>query len=97
MAAAAPNATVLGIDYSADSVAAAQRFNRELIAQGRVAIQQASVDDLPFQENRFDLVTAVETHFWWADLAAGLLEIFRVMKPGARVVIIAESTTVAST
>jgi ubiquinone/menaquinone biosynthesis C-methylase UbiE len=48
----------------------------------------------------FDLVTAVETHFWWPDLAADMHEIFRVVKPGGKLVIIAEvykgaNTTVA--
>jgi ubiquinone/menaquinone biosynthesis C-methylase UbiE len=38
----------------------------------------------------FDLVTAVETHFWWPDLPGAMREIFRVLKPGAQLVIIAE-------
>ena len=38
----------------------------------------------------FDLVTAVETHFWWPDLAADMHEVFRVVKPGGKLVIIAE-------
>jgi ubiquinone/menaquinone biosynthesis C-methylase UbiE len=38
----------------------------------------------------FDLVTAVETHFWWPDLAGDMLEVFRVVKPGGMLVIIAE-------
>ena len=38
----------------------------------------------------FDLVTAVETHFWWPDLPGDIREVFRVLKPGGKVVIIAE-------
>jgi ubiquinone/menaquinone biosynthesis C-methylase UbiE len=38
----------------------------------------------------FDLVTAVETHFWWPNLPGDMLEVFRVMKPGGRLVLIAE-------
>jgi SAM-dependent methyltransferase len=38
----------------------------------------------------FDLVTAVETHFWWPDLSGDMREIMRVLKPGGRLVIIAE-------
>jgi SAM-dependent methyltransferase len=38
----------------------------------------------------FDLVTGVETDFWWPDLPGGVREIFRVLKPGGMLVLIAE-------
>lgn len=57
---------------------------------GRVEIREASVSQLPFLGNSFDLVTAVETHFWWSDLPGGVREILRVLKPGGRLVVIAE-------
>ena len=90
LATAAREGRVYGIDYAEASVAAAERTNRQFIALGRVEIRQASVSDLPFGDNTFDLVTAVETHFWWPDLGAGMREVFRVLKPGGRMVIIAE-------
>jgi ubiquinone/menaquinone biosynthesis C-methylase UbiE len=90
LARAASNGTVSGIDYAAESVAATRRTNRELIRLGRVEIQQASVSALPFADNTFDLVTAVETHFWWQDPGAGMREVLRVLKHGGRMVIIAE-------
>ncbi|HEY5060328.1 MAG TPA: class I SAM-dependent methyltransferase [Gemmatimonadaceae bacterium] len=90
LAARASAGTVHGIDYAEASVAAARRFNRRAIAQGRVVIQQASVSELPFPNDMFDLVTAVETHFWWQDLPAGMREVLRVLKPGGRMLIIAE-------
>jgi SAM-dependent methyltransferase len=77
LAAAASAGVVHGIDFAAASVAAAIRTNRLLIAGGRVAIQQASVTELPFADDTFDLVTAVETHFWWPDLDVGMRECFR--------------------
>ena len=90
LAAAAPAGRVFGIDYSDASVAAARRVNRQEIQTGRVAIERASVKDLPFPDNTFDLVTAVETHFWWGDISAGMRQIFRVLKEGGQLVIIAE-------
>jgi len=90
LAAAARQGKVHGIDYSKESVAAARRTNRRAIAEGRVTIQEASVTALPFPDGLFDVVTAVETHFWWNDPAAGMREILRVLRRGGRLAIIAE-------
>jgi ubiquinone/menaquinone biosynthesis C-methylase UbiE len=38
----------------------------------------------------FDFVTAVETHFWWPNLPADMREVFRVMKPGGMLIVVAE-------
>jgi ubiquinone/menaquinone biosynthesis C-methylase UbiE len=90
LAAAARQGKVRGIDYSKESVAAARRTNRRAIAEGRVTIQEASVTALPFPDDLFDVVTAVETHFWWDDPDRGMLEILRVLRRGGRLAIIAE-------
>jgi SAM-dependent methyltransferase len=90
LTAKAADGKVYGVDYSRDAVAWASRFNRDAIAAGRVSIEQASVSRLPFADGTFDLVTAVETHFWWPDLPNDVREVARVVKPGGRLVIIAE-------
>lgn len=90
LAAVAREGKVYGIDHSAASVAVARKINRSEIKNGRVAIEEASVSQLPFAGNMFDLVTAVETHFWWPDLPAGIAEICRVLKPGGALIVIAE-------
>jgi SAM-dependent methyltransferase len=90
LAAFAPRGRVYGIDYSPASVAMARKGNRSLIEGERVSIQEASVLELPFADDAFDLVTAIETHFWWQDLNRGMREVFRVLKPGARFAVIAE-------
>jgi ubiquinone/menaquinone biosynthesis C-methylase UbiE len=81
---------VIGVDYSDEAVHASRRENAKSIARGRVAIERASVSQLPFPDDTFDLVTAVETHFWWPDLPQDMLEVHRVVKPGGRIAIIAE-------
>jgi 2-polyprenyl-3-methyl-5-hydroxy-6-metoxy-1,4-benzoquinol methylase len=63
LAAVAPEGVVHGMDYANGSVAASRAKNTKLIKEGRVAIQQASVSQLPFAENTFNLVTAVETQY----------------------------------
>lgn len=90
LAALASEGKVYGIDYSAESVSFARKKNREWINSGRADIQEAAVSQLPFPDSTFDMVTAVETHFWWPDLPAGMREILRVLKPGGTLVIVAE-------
>lgn len=90
LAALATEGKVFGLDYSDVSVAFARKVNADLISRGRVEIHEGSVSELPFQADTFDLVTAVETHFWWPDLPLGMREILRVLKPGGTVVVIAE-------
>lgn len=90
LAAIAAQGKIHGIDYSEESVAASRRYNAEAIRAGRVEIHLADVGKLPFPDDTYDLVTGVETHFWWPDIAAGVREIRRVLKPGGTVILIAE-------
>lgn len=91
LASAATDGHVSGVDYASASVATARRTNATRIATGQVDVQQASVSALPFPADSFDLVTAVETHYYWPDLSRDLREILRVLKPGGTLVIIAET------
>jgi SAM-dependent methyltransferase len=88
---AAKAAQVYGIDYASGSVAASRAHNQRLIAEGRVHVEQASVSRLPFAEGKFDLVTAIETQYYWPNLAGDMKEILRVLKPGGRLMVVAES------
>ena len=77
-----PNGKVQGIDYSAVSVEKARKVNARAIAAGRCAVQQASVTELPFKAEQFDVVTAFETVYFWPELAQNFREVYRVLKPG---------------
>jgi ubiquinone/menaquinone biosynthesis C-methylase UbiE len=90
LAAIASQGKVYGVDFSAESVAFAKRINKQWIDTGRVEIREASVSQLPFSADLFNVVTAVETHFWWPDLASDMREVLRVLKPGGVLIIIAE-------
>lgn len=90
LAAMAAQGKVYGVDFSEASVAVSEKNNARSIEAGRVEIRQASVSKLPFADGTFDLVTAVETHFWWPDLPGDMREIFRVVKPGGKLIVIAE-------
>lgn len=90
LAAIASQGKIYGVDFSKESVAFASRINKQWIDMGRVEIRQASVSQLPFSADVFDVAIAVETHFWWPDLPSDMREVFRVLKPGGSLIIIAE-------
>src|SRR5262252_2089184 len=90
LAAIATQGKIYGIDHSKESVAMAMRTNKRWIDIARVEVQGGSVSRLPFSYGAFDIVTAVETHFWWPSLPMDLREVFRVLKSGGRLIIIAE-------
>lgn len=91
LAALAANGMVYGVDYAKGSVAASRHKNAQLIQAGRVEIRQASVSQLTFSQDTFDLVTAVETQYYWPDLVKDMQEILRVLKPAGTLLVIAES------
>jgi len=84
-------AQAYGIDYAAGSVAASRAHNQRLIAEGRVFVERASVSQLPFPGNKFDVVTAIETQYYWPNLEGDMRGILRVLKPGGKLMIVAES------
>lgn len=91
LATMAPEGKTCGIDHSEESVAASRKANGASIAAGQVEVLLGSVSHLPFPDRKFDLVTAVETHYFWPDLLADTREILRVLKPGGTFLLIAEA------
>ncbi len=77
-----PKGKVQGIDYSAVSVEKARKVNAGAIAAGRCTVQQASVAELPFEAEQFEVVTAFETVYFWPELVQNFREVYRVLKPG---------------
>ncbi len=68
-----------GIDYSQVSVRQSEELNKKDLGS-RCNICQADVAKLPFAEDTYDLVTAVETVYFWPDIDGAFKEIFRVLK-----------------
>ena len=79
-----PQVSVKGIDYSDVSVQKSRKVNQKAIEKGKCEILQASVMELPFENEVFDLVTAFETVYFWPDLQKSFQEIRRVLKNGGR-------------
>lgn len=87
-----PQAHVTGVDYSAVSVEKAGKLNAAAIQAGRCEIFQADVASLTLSDNTFDLATAFETVYFWPDISRSFGQIFRVLRPGGRFLIVNEST-----
>ena len=82
-------ARVYGIDISEESVAKARKVNASVLDR-QVFVTQGSAEKLPYDDNKFDLVTAVETVYFWPDLPNCLKEVRRVVKSGGRFAIMVE-------
>jgi ubiquinone/menaquinone biosynthesis C-methylase UbiE len=93
LAALSPGGSVHGLDYSQDCVDVSIAQNRTLVDAGRVHVMLGNVARIPFEENTFNLVTAVETFFFWPDLPHDFSEVRRVLQPGGVFALISESYT----
>jgi arsenite methyltransferase len=71
---------VAGIDLSAAMVGRARgRFQQQLRA-GRLELEQGSIESMPWPDAAFDRALSVNTIFYWPDTAAGLREVWRVLR-----------------
>lgn len=70
-----PDTVLVGVDVSAGMLTVAAG------SDGRLVLVRAVAEALPFAPGSFDLVTATLTYRHWADQAAGLHEIRRVLAP----------------
>lgn len=83
------DAQVYGIDISQESVAKARKVNAKVLDK-QVFVSQGSAEKLPYGDQMFDLVTAVETVYFWPNLPDCLQEVGRVLKPGGKFAILVE-------
>jgi ubiquinone/menaquinone biosynthesis C-methylase UbiE len=90
MARRAVQGKVYGIDHSEDMVNYSKHDNKKLIATKRVEIVQGIAEKTSFEDDFFDLVTAIETYYFWPNLTRAFLEIKRILKKGGYLLIISE-------
>jgi ubiquinone/menaquinone biosynthesis C-methylase UbiE len=81
---------VYGMDCSKDMVEYSREINRDLITQNRVSIVEGCVDKTSFPNEFFNLVTAIETYYFWPSLKDAFQEIYRILKPQAQMLMINE-------
>ena len=80
---------VYGIDISEESVAKAKKVNAEVLDK-QVFVTLGSAEKLPYEDGKFNLVTAVETVYFWPNLPNCLQEVRRVLKSGGKFAILVE-------
>jgi len=78
---------IAGIDYSEDMVKLASDINRKFVETGKAEFKQGDASSLPWADNEFTVVAAIEVFFFLNETEKTLNEIFRVLKPGGRLVI----------
>ena len=83
------DAQVYGIDISEESVAKARKVNAEVLDK-QVFVTQGSAEKLPYEDGKFDLVTAAETVYFWPNLPGCIQEVCRVLKQGGKFAILVE-------
>lgn len=81
---------VYGIDYSQLAVEKSKKLNRKALKSNKVQIDIGSVSSLPYKDNMFDLITAVETFYFWPNKLNDLKEVFRVLKPKGELLLVFE-------
>ena len=73
-----------GCDYSADAIQIAGEKNNRY---ANVVWQQEDIQSLSFESNYFDTIISCETIEHIPDPAQGLSELYRVLKPGGRLIL----------
>jgi len=85
-----PQGRIYGIDHSKDMVNFSKQVNEEAITKEHVFVVEGSVDEMKFSDDFFDLVTGIETYYFWPNLLEAFQEIKRVLKPKGKLVLISE-------
>ena len=76
------------IDHSRDMVRLAKEINREAVEKGRLLIQQASAEKLPFADGTFTCAVITGVLGFLPEPVITLCEILRTLRPGGRFVML---------
>ena len=73
-------AHIYGIDISEDMINTTARRNRKAITQGHLKLRAGNCCNLPYNDKTFDVVTSINSIYFWNDTLKGLSEIKRVLR-----------------
>ena len=67
-----------------------EKTNRKDIADGKMEIVEASVEELPFSDSSFDKIVTVESFYFWPDPEENLKEVYRVLAEDRTFLLVAD-------
>lgn len=88
-------AIIYGIDISEKAKNTTEKLNQKYVDFGKVILSVNDVAALNFEDNKFDLVVASQTHIFWDELERGLSECLRVLKTDGILLLICEIEKIA--
>ncbi len=80
-----PNGYVAGIDHSPVMLEMAKHRNNKAMMQEHVELTLGDATELPYEDESFDKVFAVNVFHFWPDPTRELAQCRRVLKPGGRI------------
>ena len=81
----APKGFVAGIDYSKDMLVMAEERNHRALMQERAELALGDARELPYADESFDKIFAVNVFHFWPNPAQELAKCRRVLKPGGSI------------
>ena len=87
MATITTEGVVEGIDFSQTMLKHAAKVNKKHISEGKVRLQKGECSALPFEDESFDNLCSINTLYFWKEPEKYFSEMFRVIKPGGKLVI----------
>ncbi|GCE15455.1 class I SAM-dependent methyltransferase [Tengunoibacter tsumagoiensis] len=81
---------VVGIDLSEQMVRSATRRNGAAVKAGQVMLSQGTIAALPCKDEQFEKIMTIHTLYFWLEphvSSPALRELYRVLKPGGRIVL----------
>ena len=85
-----PDSQVLGIDISTTAIKSAEK-----LAEPGLAFRVKNVENTNLPVEKFDLITAFQTHFHWSNLTRAFLELKRILKPDGIILLACEWSKLA--
>nr|WP_240979675.1 methyltransferase domain-containing protein [Streptomyces sp. HNM0574] len=83
-----PEGRAVGIDISESMLDLAGRRCAGATADGRVELRTGRAENVPFPEGTFDAAVVVQVYEYVEDIRRALGELYRVLRPGGRAVVL---------
>ncbi|MBZ2133695.1 class I SAM-dependent methyltransferase [Streptococcus gordonii] len=85
-----PDSQVLGIDISTTAIKSAEE-----LSEPGLSFEVKNVENTNLPVEKFDLITAFQTHFHWSNLTQAFLELKRILKPDGIILLACEWSKLA--